>query len=356
MAGKNKSRVGVLFGGRSGEHEVSLMSALSVLRALDTSQFDIVPIGCDKEGQWYLSSFEEVIKEDALQVRGRASKAVTLEPALFQSLDVIFPVMHGPLYEDGCLQGFLELCDVAYVGAGPLGSALAMDKAFSKQIANLHGVNTAEFICLSRQDNSAEVYKTVLDKLEFPMFVKPVCLGSSVGINRVLDEKALQKAIEEAFYYDDKVMVESGVSGRELEISVLETKDSIEASVAGEIVVETGDGFYSYEAKYLDKEAAKLIIPADLEPSQLAKMQSIAKKMFTCLGCEGLARVDFFIDKKTNAILFNELNTLPGFTEISMYPKLWAASGLPYSDLLTTLIESALKRHQRKKTLVRDYS
>lgn len=359
MANDKKSRVVLLYGGQSGEHEVSLLSAASVLQAIDASRFDVTPIGGDKTGRWFLSSKEDLLSHDpnALAVSLPTSKEIALSTSFFKDYDVVLPIVHGPLYEDGCLQGFLDLCDIAYVGSGAQSSACAMDKVLSKQLALLHDVKVVDFKCLKSdmsQDRREAIIKEVIHEFGFPVFVKPARMGSSVGIEKVNDEAALLSAIENTFCFDEKILIERYLKGREIELAVLETPHELKVSLAGEIKMQNEEDFYSYEAKYINESAAQLIWPASLEDTLLKQLQDTALTVFQMLECNGLARCDFFVEEKTNTIYFNELNTLPGFTEISMYPKLWAKSGVPYDRLIATLIESALLRYEKRKKLVRD--
>jgi D-alanine-D-alanine ligase len=388
-----KLRVGILFGGRSGEHEVSLLSASSVFGAIDKNKYEVVPIGITKEGRWVTSADAELLLRGktggehlragdpeatagaAVLARGEAV-VVPPEPQHGGSLrpfqtdarlagqsrraadrainvDVIFPVLHGTFGEDGTIQGLLELADIPYVGAGVLGSAAGMDKDVMKSLfrsAGLPIVKHVTFLRTEWEDNPKKVQKLVENKLKYPVFVKPANLGSSVGISKARDRKELGLAITEAARFDRKIVVEQGVGGkkqkaREIECSVL-GNDRAEASVPGEIVPSTE--FYDYNAKYLD-EGSQLIIPAKLRKAETKKVQQLAIGAFKAVDCAGLARVDFLMDPKTRKIFLNEINTMPGFTSISMYPKLWAATGLKYSELIERLIGLGLERHAEKK-------
>lgn len=387
-----KFRVGILFGGRSGEHEVSLLSAASVLQAIDKNKFDVVPIGITKEGRWLTSSEAERLLqgkpiEEARHLRagdpeatpGAAvlakGEAVVVPPepihrqqgmVPFQTtalarraadrainVDVIFPVLHGTFGEDGTIQGLLELADIPYVGAGVLGSAAGMDKDVMKALFRNAGLPIVKHLTILRGDWEGEpkkIERLVEKKLKYPVFVKPANLGSSVGISKARNRKELGPAIYEAAKFDRKIIVEEGVGGtknkaREIECSVL-GNDRPQASVPGEIV--PSKEFYDYTAKYLD-EGSQLIIPAKLTKSETKKVQELAIKAFQAVDCAGLARVDFLMDPKTRKLFVNEINTMPGFTAISMYPKLWAASGLAYPELIEKLIQLGLERHQEKK-------
>jgi D-alanine-D-alanine ligase len=390
-----KLRVGILFGGRSGEHEVSLLSAASVLNAIDKEKYEVVPIGITKDGRWLTAEHAENLLagkaagEGARSTHLRAGdpestpaaavlsqgEAVVVPPepahrerglVPFQSdaslrrasdrainVDVIFPVLHGTFGEDGTIQGLLELADIAYVGAGVLGSAAGMDKDIMKSLfiaAGLPIVKHVTFLRSAWESEPKKVQKLVESKLKYPVFVKPANLGSSVGISKAHNRKELGPAIEEAAKFDRKIVIEQGVGGkkqkaREVECSVLGNDDPL-ASIPGEIV--PIKEFYDYGAKYLD-EGSDLIIPARLTKAETKKVQQLAVEAFRAVDCSGLARVDFLIDPKTRKIYLNEINTMPGFTSISMYPKLWAASGLSYPKLIERLIELGIERHADKK-------
>jgi D-alanine-D-alanine ligase len=386
-----KLRVGVLFGGRSGEHEVSLLSAASVLNAIDKNKYEVVPIGITKEGRWLTSEHAERLLAGQHEPRhlragdpevtpGAAvlekGEAVVVPPepvhrgrgmVPFQSddqvmarrasdrainVDVIFPVLHGTFGEDGTIQGLLELADIPYVGAGVLGSAAGMDKDIMKSLFRAAGLPIVRHVTFLRREweaNRKKVQKLLERKLKYPVFVKPANLGSSVGISKAHDRKELPTCVEEAARFDRKIIVEEGVGGktnkaREIECSVL-GNDQPQASVPGEIV--PSKEFYDYAAKYLD-EGSELVIPAKLTKSETRKVQQLAIAAFQAVDCSGLARVDFLMDAKTRKIYLNEINTMPGFTAISMYPKLWAATGLAYSDLIDRLIQLGLERHTEK--------
>jgi D-alanine-D-alanine ligase len=385
-----KLRVGILFGGRSGEHEISLLSAASVFKAIDPIKYEVVPIGITKDGRWLTASDAERLLqgkplETDRQLRAgdpeatsaaavlQNGEAVVVPPepqksglAPFQSntpvrrasdrainVDVIFPVLHGTFGEDGTIQGLLELADIPYVGAGVLGSAAGMDKDIMKSLFRAAGLPIVKHVTILRSDwesGPRKAQKRVESKLRYPVFVKPANLGSSVGISKARDRKELGPAIDEAAKFDRKIVIEEGVGGkknkaREIEVSVL-GNDKPEASVPGEIVPSAE--FYDYSAKYLD-EGSQLIIPAKLTKSETKRMREIAVAAFRAVDCSGLARVDFLMDPKSRKIYLNEINTMPGFTSISMYPKLWAASGVTYSELIDRLIQLGLDRHGDKK-------
>ena len=388
-----KLRVGILFGGRSGEHEVSLLSAASVLHAIDRDKYEVVPIGITKDGRWLTAGDAEDLLQGKLVVESRHLRAgdpettqpaavlargesvvVPPEPVRRQSglvpfqtdapltrrasdrainVDVIFPVLHGTFGEDGTIQGLLELADMAYVGAGVLGSAAGMDKDIMKSLFIAAGIPIVKHVTILRsawQKDPKKVQKFVESKLRYPVFVKPANLGSSVGISKAHDRKEIGPAMEEAARFDRKIVIEQGVGGkknkaREIECSVLGNDEPL-ASVPGEIV--PVKEFYDYNAKYLE-EGSELIIPAKLTKAETKKVQELAVRSFKAVDCSGLARVDFLMDAQTRRIYLNEINTMPGFTAISMYPKLWAASGLDYSDLIDRLIQLGLERHEDKK-------
>jgi D-alanine-D-alanine ligase len=388
-----KLRVGILFGGRSGEHEVSLLSAASVLNAIDKEKYDVVPIGITKDGRWLTAEHAENLLQGKLMLEPRnlragdpdtTSSAAVLargesvvvppepmhrqsglvpfqsEAAMFRrasdraiNVDVIFPVLHGTFGEDGTIQGLLELADIPYVGAGVLGSAAGMDKDIMKSLFLAAGIPIVKHVTILRsawENDPKQVQKRVESKLIYPVFVKPANLGSSVGISKAHNRKELGPAIEEAAKFDRKIVIEQGVGGkkekaREIECSVL-GNDEPSASVPGEIV--PGKEFYDYTAKYVD-EGSQLIIPAKLTKAQTKRVQDMAIAAFKAVDCSGLARVDFLMDPKTAKIFLNEINTMPGFTAISMYPKLWAASGLAYADLIDQLIQLGIERHEDKK-------
>ena len=388
-----KLRVGILFGGRSGEHEVSLLSAASVLNAIDKDKYDVVPIGITKDGRWLTAEHAENLLQGKLMLeprnlragdpettssaavlaRGEAvvvppepmrrqsglvpfqSDAATLRRASDRAInvDVIFPVLHGTFGEDGTIQGLLELADIPYVGAGVLGSAAGMDKDIMKSLFLAAGIPIVKHVTILRsawENDPKQVQKRVESKLIYPVFVKPANLGSSVGISKAHNRKELGPAMEEAAKFDRKIVIEQGVGGkknkaREIECSVLGNNEP-SASVPGEIV--PGKEFYDYTAKYVD-EGSQLIIPAKLTKAQTKRVQDLAIAAFKAVDCSGLARVDFLMDPKTAKIFLNEINTMPGFTAISMYPKLWAASGLAYADLIDQLIQLGIERHEEKK-------
>ncbi|MGQ3888432.1 D-alanine--D-alanine ligase family protein [Legionella sp. CNM-1927-20] len=356
----------LLYGGKSGEHEISLISAASVLSELDSNKYNIIPIGMDKEGRFYLNDYQNLLAfKESLPVITPHSKLIPNflidgHPAI--DVDVVFPVVHGPLYEDGCLQGLLELAGIAYVGCDVLTSAIGMDKDMTRRIlSTCNNIHYARYQVLSWHTNSAERQKfceKVSNELGWPLFVKPCSLGSSVGTHKVNNLDELTSAVEDALRYDEEIIVEEYIKGREIELAVLENAKphgAPQVSIAGEIKVHHPDGFYSYTAKYLESHQTELAVPANLNSEILNQLQTIAADIFTYLKCKGMARVDFFVNEEIGKIYFNEINTLPGFTSISMYPKLWQASGLTYSALLDQLINLAIIHQNCRKNLITNY-
>ena len=349
-----KIRVGIIFGGRSGEHEVSLRSAESILKSINRSKYDVVPIGITHEGRWLASktALSLLPAKDAIQKTLTSGEPVTLpaEPVSEGIVDVIFPVLHGTYGEDGTIQGLLELANVPYVGAGVLGSAVGMDKDVMKRLLREAGLPIVDYWTVRKSEIDIFV-ETRYNNLPYPVFVKPANLGSSVGITKVHGPGELRAALETAADYDRKMVVEQGVDAREIELSVLGNDDPI-ASLPGEIV--PSREFYDYEAKYVDEDS-KLIIPAPLTSEQVNEAQHMAISAFKVLECSGMARVDLFLDRPTEKLYVNEINTLPGFTTISMYPKLWEASGIPYTELIDRLIQLAIERQAEKNKLRTKY-
>ncbi|MBN1917164.1 MAG: D-alanine--D-alanine ligase [Verrucomicrobia bacterium] len=335
---RQKRRVCIVYGGRSGEHEVSIRSAISVSSALDRRRYEVGTIAITKAGEW-------VPGVTPLDFCATEPPVATAEAIGFLGkFDLIFPVLHGPYGEDGTIQGLFEMLDLPYVGAGVLGSALAMDKAVAKLLFAYHGLPVVPHLEVSRREWRADgmaVVNRVIEQIGFPCFTKPANLGSSVGISKVHDADELRRGLDAAAEHDRKLLVEKAINAREIECSVL-GNDAPQASVCGEIV--PCRGWYDYEAKYID-ERSELLIPAPIEPEQQAAIQQLAVEAFRSLDCSGMARADFFLCRDTGAIYLNELNTIPGFTTISMYPKLWEASGLPYPELLDQLIELGFERY-----------
>ena len=353
-----KLRVGIIYGGRSGEHEVSVVSAASIFKHLDRSKYDAVPVFIEKGGRWVLGGkAPEVLSAGAVDEPPPNQALQPTEPSAAvagSGFDVIFPVLHGPYGEDGTVQGLLELANVPYVGAGVLGSAVGMDKAIMKTLFVAAGLPVGPYLTVLRRDwadNTATIAETAAEALGFPMFVKPANLGSSVGISKVTSAADLDGAMALAFQFDRKVVIEAGVPNtREIECAVL-GNDEPEASVPGEIIVTHPDGFYSYDAKYIDSSGASLKIPAEIPQDIADRVRRVSVDAFRALDLAGMARVDFFLDGSAGALYLNEVNTIPGFTAISMYPKMWDASGLPYPALLDRLITLALERHEEKQRL-----
>lgn len=354
-----KVRVGLIYGGRSGEHEVSVLSANSVMTAIDKDKYEVIPIGITKEGRWLPGQGPEaLVASGELQVRllgsGTESPLVPLEntqghilAGLREKVDVIFPVLHGPFGEDGTIQGLLELADIPYVGAGVLGSSVGMDKAVMKAVFQQQGLPVGKYRVYIRKEleNFDRVAAEIEADLQYPCFVKPANLGSSVGISKAHNREELRQALDLAAEYDRKIVVEAMLQGREIECGILGNDEPM-ASVLGEIV--PCAEFYDYEAKYILGDS-ELIIPAKLPEDIVAKVQDLAVKAFKAVDCAGLARVDFFVDVDHQQIYLNEINTIPGFTRISMYPKLWEATGISYEALIDRLLQLAFERYDDKK-------
>ncbi len=385
MNNQKKIRVAVLYGGRSGEHEVSLVSATNVIQNLDRNLFEVVPIGIDKAGAWFLG--DDIIKKELntpaskkmlslqrdadrmlfnpdligkkLQVL-QPNQIISQSKASERMFDVVFPVIHGVLCEDGTVQGLLELADVPYVGCGVLSSAVGMDKDISKRLAKSAGIPVAPFFVINQSQwkkQSKQILHYIEQNFEYPIFVKPANTGSSVGVSKVKKAADVAAAIEDALRYDLKIIIEKGIDAIELEVAVLESEEYGADPIVSKVgeVRPNNHEFYSYAAKYLDENGADLLIPASVSEDIQKATQETAKTIFRTLDCEGMARVDLFLERGTNQIYFNEVNTIPGFTSISMYPKMMAASGIPYQELLTRLVMLAIARHERKSGLSREY-
>ncbi len=359
--------VGVLFGGRSGEHDVSLCSAASVVAAMDPGKYNVVAIGIDRDGRWYVQDrpvlvddkdFGRILK---LEKKGNwfvnhfedGNKLVMYDVDRKKkvSVDIVFPAVHGTYCEDGTLQGLLELAMVPYVGADSVGSSIGIDKDVTKRLLRDSGIPVVPWKTIIREDwlrDSGTILKAIREEVSLPLFVKPARTGSSVGVKKVKAHGELMEAINFAFQYDTKVLIENGIDAREIECSVLGNNEP-RASVLGE--VRTCHEFYSYESKYIDPDGAELVIPALLDGAISDSIRAVAVEGYRVLCCGGMARVDFFLDKKSGDFYLNEVNTLPGFTSISMYPKLWACSGLEYSALIDRLIELALERHRARMSI-----
>jgi D-alanine-D-alanine ligase len=346
-------RLVVLFGGQSAEHDVSRVTAAHVLRAADPARYDVQPIAITRDGQWVFA--EEAARALAVGAHALPTELEATGPSIdptpaLRAPDaatpvVVFPLLHGPLGEDGTIQGLLELLDVPYVGAGVLGSAIGMDKAAAKEILAHHGVPVAPWVTVRAHERDASTEATLADRLGLPVFVKPANMGSSIGVSRATDRHELAVALDLAFSYDEVVVVEQAIVGREIEVAVLGDLEP-RASVPGEIV--PSHSFYDYDDKYLD-DGAKLLVPAPLDAHERAEVQGLALAVFRALRGSGMARVDFFYEAGGRGFICNEINTIPGFTPISMYPKLWQASGVTYRELIDELVRLAMARHARRR-------
>ena len=363
-------RVGVLYGGRSGEHNVSLCSAASVVGALNQNKYEVIAIGIDRDGRWYVQDKLEIIPDKdfgrilSLKKRGRwlvnhFEQGNKLHIYNIENnneeviIDIVFPILHGTYGEDGTLQGLLELAMVPYVGADVAGSAVGMDKDIAKRLLRDAGIPVVPSITLSKQQwhQNPGIIEDGLKRLGSTLFVKPLCTGSSVGVKKVKSKELLPEAIDFAFQFDTRIMIEKAIDCREIECAVLGNENP-SASILGEILPDLDHHeFYSYDAKYIDPNGATIKIPADIDGKLAGFIREAAVDGYVALGCSSLARVDFFLDRKTNVFYLNEINTLPGFTSISMYPKLWEATGLKYSDLLDKLVALAMARHQNKMNI-----
>lgn len=361
---KKKIRVGIIFGGKSAEHEVALQSAKNIISAIDRKKYDVFLIGIDKVGKWHLYEgakyllFENDPKQIALDLQQTRhvisvpeqgeTQLIAVENGQYQAtLDVIFPVLHGTYGEDGTIQGLLKLMDIPFVGAGVLGSAVGMDKDFAKRLMRDANLPISEFLVFQRHQINQIHFHEIKETLGLPFFIKPANAGSSVGIHKISAESDFKPAVQDAFKYDLKILFEEFIQGREIECSVLGNDEPL-VSVPGEVIPQ--HEFYSYEAKYIDEQGAVLEIPAKLSPSKIVEVQELAKNVFLTLGCQGMARVDVFFTPEGRFVV-NEINTIPGFTKISMYPKLWEASGLNYVDLIDRLIQLALERHSAENNV-----
>ncbi|MBI2607717.1 MAG: D-alanine--D-alanine ligase [Candidatus Doudnabacteria bacterium] len=364
MTRKKKIRVAVIFGGKSAEHEVSLQSAKNVIEALDKDKYEPVLIGIGKDGRWFLNQRSQFLlhadnpklvklnkenKTVALVSEGRTTDLVAIESGEKRGIDVVFPVLHGPFGEDGTIQGMLKLMDIPFVGPSVLGSAIGMDKDVMKRLLKAADIPTPKFLVFDSPKTAD--FKQVKAILGLPVFVKPANLGSSVGVSKAKDRVQFLKAIKQAFAFDRKIIVEQFIEGREIECAVL-GNEKPRASIPGEVIPH--HEFYSYDAKYIDEHGAVLEIPAKLPKKLVKEVQDLAVRTFKVLCLEGMARVDFFLSKR-GKLFVNEANTIPGFTKISMYPKLWEASGISYPDLIDRLIQLALERHRKEKNLKTNY-
>ncbi|HUZ18352.1 MAG TPA: D-alanine--D-alanine ligase [Spirochaetia bacterium] len=358
-----KLRVAIIFGGRSAEHEVSLQSAKNVLASLDSSKYEPVLIGIDREGRWYLNRDSLGLLNDndpqliqlnkngtevALAASGDARRLISLhDHAALPDIDVIFPVLHGPYGEDGTIQGLAKLANLPCVGSGVLGSAVSMDKDVMKRLLREADIPTPDFLVFRASEGYENAFEQVEKRLGMPVFVKPANLGSSVGVSKVKTRAELEQAFALAFQYDTKLLVEEAIIGREIEVSVLGNDEPI-ASLPGEVIAE--DGFYSYDAKYIDENGATLVIPARMTDAEIQRAQEIAIRAYRTLCASGMSRADLFL-KPDGSVLVNEINTIPGFTRISMYPKLWEVSGIGYVDLVDRLITLAIEEFDRSNRL-----
>ncbi len=362
--GVKKLRVGLIFGGRSGEHEVSFLSASSIIKAINKDKYTVVPIGITKEGRW-ISPLDSELALQSGKIEGKSTVILLNDPSgnalvriddnqrfekssNLEKIDIIFPILHGPYGEDGTIQGLLELANIPYVGSGVAASAISMDKDFMKIIFQQKNLPILKWMTIKRkewQKNKEKILSLIRNDFKYPLFVKPANMGSSVGITKVHKKEELEKAIDLASSYDSKILIEEGLEDvREIECAVL-GNDEPRASVVGE--VRPAGEFYDYDSKYID-EGTQLIIPAELPDDVSKKVQEIALSAFKSVDAVGMARVDFFISKKENKIYLNEINTIPGFTSVSMYPRLWVASGMPYPELIDRLIQLALEKYQDK--------
>ena len=359
---KKKLRVALLFGGKSAEHEISLISARNIYEAMDKKKYDVVAIGIDKQGRWFTDARARLLSgvaqskvefcdmKNATAVLPGQTRTPMVRPSAGAPLgpvDLVFPVLHGPFGEDGTIQGLLKLANVPFVGAGVLGSAVGMDKDVMKRLLRDGQIPIAKFMAFERVDLKAISFARVKKALGLPLFVKPANLGSSVGISKVSKKDQFRCAIDDAFRYDNKIVIEEFVPGREIECAVLGNEKPI-ASLPGEIIVQ--HDFYSYDAKYIDDKGARFEIPAQLPKAVVKKIRALALRSYRVLCCEGMARVDFFL-RANGQVVVNEINTIPGFTKISMYPKMWQASGISYSRLIDRLIKLALERARQEKRL-----
>jgi len=362
-----KLRVGILFGGRSAEHEVSLQSARNVIEAIDREKYEIILLSINKEGQWQLgdlSKFLLYVDNPRLIALNSSNENLAFYPGQREvnlisipnnksigAIDVIFPVLHGPFGEDGTVQGFLKLAGIPFVGSSVLGSAIGMDKDVMKRLLRDAGIPVGDFMVVYAHESNDLDYNQLQRQFGVPFFIKPANLGSSVGVHKVHDTNEFRSALDDAFLFDNKVLIEEYIEGREIECAVLGNESPL-ASVPGEVL--STHEFYSYEAKYIDENGAALDIPAKLSEETVRRVKTISIAAFKAICCEGMARVDCFL-KNNGTVVVNELNTIPGFTSISMYPKLWKATGIPYKDLIDRLIDLAIERHAKEKKLRTTY-
>lgn len=367
-----KLNVAVVFGGKSGEHEVSLMSATSVIRAMNKEKYNIIPLGITKEGNWMLYNgpiekiesgewegiSNKLLREDpkhnvfSVVPMGGEGLDLSMEgipPNLGEQIDVIFPVLHGPFGEDGTIQGLFEMADIPYVGAGVLASAVGMDKVYTKKIFEMAGLPQGKYMVVMRKkwrESQTTYMELIEENFQYPVFVKPANLGSSVGISKAHHREELIEGIDKAAEHDRKILIEEFIHCREVECAVLGNDDPM-ASVVGEII--PSHEFYDYEAKYFDDGKSRMVIPAEIPEEKASEIRAMAVKAYKSIDCTGLARVDFFLEKETHQVYINEINTLPGFTRYSMYPLLWGATGIPYDELIDRLIQLAIERYEDRR-------
>ena len=358
----NKINLGIIFGGKSTEHEISLISAKNIINAADKKKYNIYPIGISKKGEFliYVGNDYIIDSHDAKKVRlntnglpitfsfGQNRELIGILDQNFKiKLDVIFPVLHGVSGEDGTIQGLLEMTNIPYVGANVLGSAIGMDKEITKIILKNSGIKIANFLTFNSLERKKISFSQIVSRLGLPFFVKPVKTGSSVGVHKIKNRKDFDEGMKDAFGFDKRIIFEEAIIGREIECSVLGNENAL-VSLPGEVI--PTHEFYSYEAKYLDENGAKFVIPAKLPEPVIKNIQEIARKTFKLLGCEGMARVDGFL-KENNEFILNEINTIPGFTAISMYPKLWEVSGISQKEMIDRLIQLAVERFNKEKAI-----
>ncbi|MCR1899482.1 D-alanine--D-alanine ligase [Irregularibacter muris] len=346
-----KQTVAVIFGGQSGEHEVSLMSSTNVIEAMDKDRYNVVMIGITKEGKWmiYNGPVEKIKDGQWEKEEEYLLEDFSIQHPILKKIDVVFPILHGPMGEDGTVQGLFELFNIPYVGCGVLASAVGMDKIYTKTLYEMAGLPQGQYLLIMRrkwQEEQEKAIEKIEGKLDYPIFIKPANMGSSVGITKAHNREELIKGIDQAAQYDRKILLEEFIDCREIECAVLGNEEP-KASILGEII--PSNEFYDYEAKYLDGDGSKLLMPAPLDQETTETIQKLAIKAFKAIDGSGLARVDFFVEKNTGKIYINEINTLPGFTNISMYPKLWENTGIPYCQLIDKLIELAQERFEDKK-------
>ncbi len=364
----SKIRIGVIFGGKSAEHEISLLSAKNIINALDSAKYEVALIGIDKQGHWHLYddaqylldahdprrvSLSDLRQEVSLVTKDSAPHLISLSNRnAIKRLDLIFPVLHGTYGEDGSIQGLLKLLGIPFVGAGILGSAVGMDKDVMKRLMRDAAIPIAKFITIEKRERSRYLFDAIVKELGLPLFVKPSNLGSSVGVSKVTRKEEWDQALDRAYLYDNKILIEEYIDGKEVECALIGNEDPI-ASLPGEVIAEAHD-FYSYEAKYIDDKGVCFVVPALLSAEEVQRIQEMAIKVYKTLCCEGLARVDGFL-QADGRVVINEINTMPGFTNSSLFPKLWEASGMKYPQLVDRLVEFALARHHRETQLKTRY-